>query len=85
MHEEATSMSVPGSVAVSTGQTENGTSTISVENADLDLEVTTDDDNVELQMSFSSNSGALVSQTCFRRWCSGSGSNVADFDSLLLG
>ncbi|VEN49527.1 unnamed protein product, partial [Callosobruchus maculatus] len=59
MHEEATSMSVPGSVAVSTGQTENGTSTISVENADLDLEVTTDDDNVELQMSFSSNSGGM--------------------------
>lgn len=57
MHEEATSMSVPGSVAASTVQSENGTSTVSVVNAEVDLEATTDNDNVELQVPFSTNSG----------------------------
>lgn len=55
MHEEATSMSVPCSVAVSTAHNENGTiSTISVVNAgDVELEVNTDND---LQVPFSTNS-----------------------------
>lgn len=57
MHEEATSMSVPSSVAASTVQSENGTSTVSVVNAEVDLETTTDNDNVELQVPFSTNSG----------------------------
>ncbi|XP_049819844.1 nuclear hormone receptor FTZ-F1 isoform X3 [Aethina tumida] len=66
MHEEATSMSVPCSVAVSTAHNENGTiSTISVVNAgDVELEVNTDND---LQVPFSTNSeGAeqIIDETC---------------------
>lgn len=57
MHEEATSMSVPGSVAASTAQNENGTSTVSVVNADVDLEAAADNDNAELQVPFATNSG----------------------------
>ncbi|XP_057671990.1 nuclear hormone receptor FTZ-F1 isoform X3 [Diorhabda carinulata] len=60
MHEETTGMSVPSSVAVSTVQNENGTSTtVSVVNAEVELEVVTDNDNVELQVPFSSNSGGV--------------------------
>lgn len=56
MHEEATSMSVPSSVAASTTQNENGTTpTVSVVTAEVDLNV--DNDNVDLQVPFSSNSG----------------------------
>ncbi|XP_044256208.1 nuclear hormone receptor FTZ-F1 isoform X3 [Tribolium madens] len=58
MHEETTSMSVPGPVAVSTGQSENSTTpTAVVVNAEVDLDVTPDADNVELQVPFSTNSG----------------------------
>lgn len=58
MHEEATSMSVPGSVAASTTQNENGTTpTVSVVTAEVELNVTVDNDNVDLQVPFSSNSG----------------------------
>lgn len=64
MHEEATSMSVPSSVAASTAQNENGTSTVSVVNAEVDLEVTTDNDNVELQVPFSTNSGGKFPYAC---------------------
>ncbi|XP_068892849.1 nuclear hormone receptor FTZ-F1 isoform X2 [Tenebrio molitor] len=58
MHEETTSMSVPGPVAVSTGQSENSTTpTAVVVSAEVDLDVTPDADNVELQVPFSTNSG----------------------------
>lgn len=58
MHEEATSMSVPSSVAASTTQNENGTTpTVSVVTAEVELNVTVDNDNVDLQVPFSSNSG----------------------------
>lgn len=66
MHEEATSMSVPGSVAASTVQSENGTSTVSVVNAEVDLEATTDNDNVELQVPFSTNSGGNCRSMSFQ-------------------
>lgn len=58
MHEEATSMSVPSSVAASTTQNENGTTpTVSVVTAEVELNVSVDNDNVDLQVPFSSNSG----------------------------
>lgn len=60
MHEEATSMSVPCSVAVSTSHNQNGTTAplVSVVTADVDLEVSQDHhDNVELEVPFSTNSG----------------------------
>lgn len=59
MHEEATSMSGPSSVAASTSHNQNGTAApVSVVSADVELEpIVTDNDNVELQVSFSSNSG----------------------------
>lgn len=58
MHEEATSMSVPCSVAASTTtQNQNGTTaTVSVVTADVDLDITPENDNVDLQVPFSSNS-----------------------------
>lgn len=57
MHEEATSMSVPSSVAASTSQNENGTTpTVSVVTADVELDVTVEE-NVDIQVPFSSNSG----------------------------
>jgi hypothetical protein len=62
MHEETTSMSVPGPVAVSTGQSENSTTpTAVVVSAEVDLDVTPDADNVELQVPFSTNSGGNAS------------------------
>lgn len=63
MHEEATSMSVPCSVAVSTSHNQqNGTTTagqiVSVVTADVELEVSQDHDvNVELEVPFSTSSG----------------------------
>lgn len=64
MHEEATSMSVPSSVAASTTQNENGTTpTVSVVTAEVELNnVTVDNDNVDLQVPFSSNSGGNSKQ-----------------------
>lgn len=51
-------MSVPSSVAASTAQNvENGTSTT----ASVDLEVTTENENVDLEVPFSTNSGGNVS------------------------
>lgn len=70
MHEEATSMSVPSSVAVSTAVVqqqsvqENGNTTTTtpttnniavVVNAE-DIELNTETDNIDLQVPFSSNS-----------------------------
>lgn len=61
MHEEATSISVPSSVAASTSQNENGTTpAVSVVAADVELEVTVAD-KVEL-VPFSSNSGGKLQQ-----------------------
>lgn len=61
MHEEATSMSVPSSVAASTTQNENGTTpTVSVVTAEVELNVSVDNDNVDLQVPFSSNSGGKL-------------------------
>ncbi|XP_015833964.1 nuclear hormone receptor FTZ-F1 isoform X5 [Tribolium castaneum] len=59
MHEETASMSVPGPVAVSAGQSEGSpTPTAVVVNAaEVDLEVAPDADNVELQVPFAANSG----------------------------
>lgn len=64
MHEEATSMSsVPSSVAASTvsvvQQNENGTSTTTntmVNNEEVELEVSQDNDNGDLQVPFTTNS-----------------------------
>ncbi|GJQ79014.1 hypothetical protein Trydic_g175 [Trypoxylus dichotomus] len=61
MHEEATSMSVPCSVAVSTSHNQNGTTAgpplVSVVTGDVDLEVSQDHDvNVELEVPFSTTS-----------------------------
>lgn len=63
MHEEATSMSsVPGSVAASTvsvvQQNENGTSTTNavINNEEIELEVSQDNDNGDLQIPFTTNS-----------------------------
>nr|AJF93909.1 FTZ F1 beta [Leptinotarsa decemlineata] len=64
MHEEATSMSVPSSVAASTApQNENGISTVSVVNAEVDLEVSTDNGNIDLQVPFSASSGGANTLT----------------------
>lgn len=64
MHEEATSMSsVPSSVAASTvsvlQQNENGTTTtanIMVNNEEVELEVSQDNENGDLQVPFTTNS-----------------------------
>lgn len=65
MHEEATSMSsVPSSVAASTvsvlQQNENGTSTtnamVQVNNEEVELEVSQDNENGDLQVPFTTNS-----------------------------
>lgn len=63
MHEEATSMSsVPSSVAASTvsvlQQNENGTSTTNamVNNEEVELEVSQDNENGDLQVPFTTNS-----------------------------
>lgn len=64
MHEEATSMSVPSSVAASTTQNENGTTpTVSVVTAEVEINVSVDNDNVDLQVPFSSNSGGNCNAT----------------------
>ncbi|EEZ99772.2 hypothetical protein TcasGA2_TC002548 [Tribolium castaneum] len=62
MHEETASMSVPGPVAVSAGQSEGSpTPTAVVVNAaEVDLEVAPDADNVELQVPFAANSGVRM-------------------------
>lgn len=63
MHEEATSMSsVPSYVAASTvsvlQQNENGTSTTNtmVNNEEIELEVSQDNENGDLQVPFTTNS-----------------------------
>lgn len=61
MHEEATSMSsVPSSVAASTvsvvQQNENGTNTMVV-NEEVELEVSQDNENGELQVPFTNSEG----------------------------
>lgn len=63
MHEEATSMSVPGSVAASTTQEQNGTTTttVSVVTAEVDLDITPENDNVDLQVPFSTNPAGKLS------------------------
>lgn len=71
MHEEATSMSsVPSSVAASTisvvQQNENGTSTTNtmVNTEEIELEVSQDNDNGDLQVPFTTNSeGNLIKKT----------------------
>ncbi|KAL3275511.1 hypothetical protein HHI36_020270 [Cryptolaemus montrouzieri] len=57
MHEEATSMSVPSSVAVSTVQNENNNTPSAVITADVNLEITPDNGNIEIEVPFSSDSG----------------------------
>nr|WAT94097.1 FTZ-F1 alpha [Henosepilachna vigintioctopunctata] len=57
MHEEATSMSVPSSVAVSTIQNENNNTPSAVITAVNDLEISPDNGNIEIEVPFSSNSG----------------------------
>lgn len=65
MHEEATSMSsIPSSVAASTvsvvQQNENGTSTTTntmVNNEEVELEVSQDNDNGDLQVPFTNSEG----------------------------
>lgn len=65
MHEEATSMSsVPSSVAVSTSHNQNGTATsVTVPVTDVDLDSIPREnsvsDNVDLQVSYSSNSAGI--------------------------
>ncbi|KAK4873380.1 hypothetical protein RN001_015409 [Aquatica leii] len=59
MHEEATSISVPGSVAASTTQNnQNGTTaaTVTVATAEVGLDITPDNENNDLEVPFSSNS-----------------------------
>lgn len=60
MHEEATSMSVPSSVAVSTVQNENNNTTSAVTTADVNIEITSDNGNIEIEVPFSSNSGGNI-------------------------
>ncbi|XP_045461924.1 nuclear hormone receptor FTZ-F1 isoform X4 [Harmonia axyridis] len=59
MHEEATSMSVPSSVAVSTVQNENNNTSSAVTTADVNIEITPDNGNIEIEVPFSTNSGGL--------------------------
>lgn len=71
MHEEATSMSsVPSSVAVSTSHSQNGTATsIAVPVTDVELDSLQREnsvsDNVDLQVSYSSNSAGTYAQLYF--------------------
>ncbi|KAK9882827.1 hypothetical protein WA026_023440 [Henosepilachna vigintioctopunctata] len=60
MHEEATSMSVPSSVAVSTIQNENNNTPSAVITAVNDLEISPDNGNIEIEVPFSSNSGGYA-------------------------
>lgn len=60
MHEEATSMSVPSSVAASTSHGQNGTAAVDVELDPLTADNSVSD-NVELQVSYSSNSAGTYS------------------------
>lgn len=72
MHEEATSISVPCSVAASTSQNENGTPTAALVSAEVDLDVATEvsvEENVDLQVPFPTNSGGKLLLECQSAIC----------------
>ncbi|XP_063920150.1 nuclear hormone receptor FTZ-F1 isoform X2 [Zophobas morio] len=58
MHEETRSMSVPGPVAVSGGQSEGSSAPTAVVVNEVDLDAAPDTDSVDLQVPFSSSGGA---------------------------
>lgn len=62
MHEDATSMSVPGSVATSTSQTSDIASGSTADVDPIATDNNSTSDNVELQVSYSSNSAGMNSK-----------------------